>query len=195
MGGLTWAGSQERARAGSKEGAHCLLVPADGVPSSCVTAFRHCVSRPGSPLSAHSTKSLLWVEGKATHFPVVHPIWAPAAGTYPQGLSRDKSHETHCQSSATPLLGNSPPQRAHGPVCQWTLASWWPACGACLEHLLECTRAGPNCIRSLGPCSTCSSRGSSSHICGTVGAAGRREHHGPCRSTCGIQESSGTVGF
>lgn len=87
-------------------------------------------------------------------------------------------------------------QRGHtGHVCQWTLASWWPACGAWLKHLLECTRAGPNCIRLPGTLFHMLLPGSSSHICETVGAAGWREHHGPCRSTCGIQESSGTVGF
>lgn len=127
LGDLTWAGSQDRAQAGSKEGAHCLLVPADGVPSSCVTAFRHCVSPPGLPLSAQAQSLSFGLRIKLLIFPL-----SIQSGLRPQELiPRGLAGTSYVRPTARALqlhFWETVHHRGHtGQVCQWALASWWPA--------------------------------------------------------------------
>lgn len=107
LGGLIWTGSQERVL---RLGARKVHILSPGLRGGCLSSYvTHLqallVTSCFISVSAHSKKSLLWVEGEAISFPIVHPIWASAPGTYPQGLSRDKSHETHCQELCNSTFG------------------------------------------------------------------------------------------
>lgn len=117
-------------------------------------AFRHCLSNPGSSLSTHRKKYLLWVEGKAINFPLSIDLGLWAQEVIPRGLAGTGYMRCTTGNSATTLLENTVHHSGYrhslARSTQWALAFWWQAVQSRVGALgWKCTHACTHVYQGL----------------------------------------------